>query len=1477
MLPAGPPPAAAGSRAPADSSATLAGVGAEASASHLPPFREDFSIAVIAADEAAASIWALAALGVAITGLRWWPPGSGRAPGLAVAAAAADRFPAVFLPGAVRDIQDPALPALEASAVVITGGHLGQPWLPDVFVAAGRAGLPVLAIAPAPLQGDCCPRSPLRVQAPWLSHPPRVSAPLHAADGDIIAGLPAYALSSAIDVGARDLHGAIPPAAWAAAAHPYLSALSAGAAREGPPQPPPPRRGRGDVSPPPTAPGAYSLRASFARPWAHGDWAPTIEACGEAEAACRVFPGLPYFTADDPVQAHRADLVGHVIYAHPPPNDKVIASVLDTIAAAMAESPRDTRAIVVVPWGGDAGWVRTLRHARHVAGSPYEGRYIFRRGKANLPASLRPVAIMLWGAAPSESAPAPPTEADAAADVQRAWRVAAASLAAAAATGFAEPSPDALGGDMVPEADFARELPDPADLGDSYATSAEFAAARETAAHLISQHAAGFLSAGALAGVGRWARGERPFPDVPPEEFYPDGVRGRYHAPTWTLWAATIDHPLVERAAAIAAQGCSFAMMAEPPWQCPPNAASTYSWWRRVQPEFDFWKRAGIVETFADVGGSVLDFAATVHGLLAVVRTPDDGKARICVNQAPQTNPVMATEPTSLPSPKTHAARLRRGDVQVREDLRKAFLHGRLTPGSRRYTAFIHPQWGLARLTSPNFGARGSPAITWVIGNAAAVVVAHVLGRIAVACGDAGLAAELDRTADTIDPYVDDFLAAGVPVAAAAAQALLHALGYDLGLIFDPAKTVVGRRIVALGAVVDSDTETLAISPARAQVYADFSRAFRARYPIDGPPPPPRLVWRLYGRLRFAASLSRWGLAHMATVAELHRNRAVWPAVAEAIHVELQHIWEPALAAAAAEGSPMLTLAFWEALPTAALAATAHLRALSDASGDFGGGGGSRFGTVQRRWLRDEGHWHIGIKELAALVGTLIGVLPRLPYASHVIAECDNVAAVSYINRGGGPPAVVRILAPLIALAAKYAARIRAVHRPGSYMVAMGPDRASRETVHFASRMPTPADAPVEWRQAWRHLDILQFTQEDAAQHPGPAARCPVCQGMHAHGGVCPACVHAHVFGDAADAATCAAMGPLAAEVADLLAGRRAATTTSTYACGVRRFAGMVQRRAARHMHVVSASQIIPLDPQRPIALSHILAFLCEAVGHYTTATIEQTLSALRDFQLKRSFGTQEGLTNSYMVRAVLEGVRRKHAGTPLACAQAALPVPASLVAALVDTLMACAESFLAAGQSVEAYGCSRDALFYALAFTACLRQGEAVHTQARHLFRRNGRPMIFIPRSKTDPYGHGVELPLPTISPAGIRLEAAFDLHERVRSRRGVTNDVLFGHVGDPRRQLDTATTIVDRLNARHLPALAPLGIVWPAHARLTGHSFRRGGITELRDGMRRRGTHPDQIRSVLLAAGRWRDPRSLLVYLTEDITALAIAVCGE
>jgi len=152
------------------------------------------------------------------------------------------------------------------------------------------------------------------------------------------------------------------------------------------------------------------------------------------------------------------------------------------------------------------------------------------------------------------------------------------------------------------------------------------------------------------------------------------------------------------------------------------------------------------------------------------------------------------------------------------------------------------------------------------------------------------------------------------------------------------------------------------------------------------------------------------------------------------------------------------------------------------------------------------------------------------------------------------------------------------------------------------------------------------------------------------------------------------------------------------------------------------------------------------------------------------------------------------------------------------------------------------------------------------------GTVHLFIAFSKADQAGVGAVLPIACKTKSGLNIVAALHLHQRIMKARGVpTEGPLFGCQDKPLRRLASADSILRRLRHVYFPELAARGLEIPNGVRFSGHSFRRGGINAIRDMARAAGRDDASLRTLLMRYGRWRDERSLLVYLADNFTELA------
>ena len=126
--------------------------------------------------------------------------------------------------------------------------------------------------------------------------------------------------------------------------------------------------------------------------------------------------------------------------------------------------------------------------------------------------------------------------------------------------------------------------------------------------------------------------------------------------------------------------------------------------------------------------------------------------------------------------------------------------------------------------------------------------------------------------------------------------------------------------------------------------------------------------------------------------------------------------------------------------------------------------------------------------------------------------------------------------------------------------------------------------------------------------------------------------------------------------------------------------------------------------------------------------------------------------------------MRRLHRGTKRGHSQAVMALPAALVKLLHASAEDMARRAEARGDPREAYAHSRDALYYVLAFLACLRKSEAVRLVGDDFSPGvvEGTVHVYVAFSKADQAGVGAVLPIALRSRSGLDLGAALGVHRR-------------------------------------------------------------------------------------------------------------------
>ena len=880
----------------------------------------------------------------------------------------------------------------------------------------------------------------------------------------------------------------------------------------------------------------------------------------------------------------------------------------------------------------------------------------------------------------------------------------------------------------------------------------------------------------------------------------------------------------------------------------------------------------------------------------------------------------------------------RRGDWFMRTDIAKAFYNLRLRdrrmtgfvcPFTGRLGRFAVPVFGLRHAPECLFVIANTAA--GAMRDRAADAAAFLRARGDE--GDAEAAAELMRAADSLDPYADDFCAVGTPLGVSMLNLVMYEEAERLGLAFDPAKDVAGPEVVVLGALLSSERLDMQLAPKKRKAYAEHMAEFMEKY-AEARACPREALERLRGRLGFVSLLSRWARVFIRSLDEALYPPG-WkgdpPRVCrwgEEMAHDLELFWWRWIRA---EKPAWFTRSQWSVLPIGEAVGHEHYVSVSDASGSIGAGGVSLWGDFLRRWgIRELPH-HINVKELAAAVETLLAECARYR-GTRVILDLDNTGAVSYVNRGtSGVPEAKPMLRLLAALSIELGIDVRARHRAGTFVMVSGADDNSRGKPRpgavdlqpwWAWLRDARRGVPATRAQARAHLsaEALALVQTRGVGAPctvegdGPkrtrdgdgggaalgAARAAVVKSV----GACVVCARAvgklRVRCTECDAVAhreCALWDPRAGAVAwtcprcvggagredqpwdltraaALLAVARAAGTYTTYATALRRFVDMVQRAAVRKGRTVTRERLLPPGPTDATEEEAVLAFLGECTHVYSTASVEGTLAALTRWHRAKSGGTLTGPAASFRVKEAMSALRRVHRGTQRGHQRPVVAMPAALVRLLHGAAEAMAADAGRRGALHEAYAHSRDALYYVLAFLACLRKSEAVRVTGADFSAgvRPGTAHLFIAYSKSDQNGVGVVLPIALCTSSGIDLGAALAAHQRRMKAVGADpQGHLFGVQNAPRRRLQSADSILRRMRRVHMPDLAARGFKMPDDLRFAGHSFRRGGINAVRDAARRAGREDAQLRTLLMRYGRWRDERSLLVYLADNWEELA------
>mmetsp|Transcript_14931 Transcript_14931/g.36713 ORF Transcript_14931/g.36713 Transcript_14931/m.36713 type:complete len:312 (-) Transcript_14931:173-1108(-) len=185
-----------------------------------------------------------------------------------------------------------------------------------------------------------------------------------------------------------------------------------------------------------------------------------------------------------------------------------------------------------------------------------------------------------------------------------------------------------------------------------------------------------------------------------------------------------------------------------------------------------------------------------------------------------------------------------------------------------RYGLYGAGAWAPFGLTAPA-GAHGpSMDERFALAAADGVGAAHVAQEVAEELERAGnleIAKQLVRAADSLDAFADDFCSAAEAMAGAILDLLLTLEEEKLGVKWDPGKDIAGPKVNVLGADMDSETLTMAISATKASAYRGHLNAVIEQVKVGGALPR-RVLEQLAGKLGFCTILSRWCTSFMANI-----------------------------------------------------------------------------------------------------------------------------------------------------------------------------------------------------------------------------------------------------------------------------------------------------------------------------------------------------------------------------------------------------------------------------------------------------------------------------------------------------------------------------------------------------------------------------------------------------------------------------------
>ena len=526
---------------------------------------------------------------------------------------------------------------------------------------------------------------------------------------------------------------------------------------------------------------------------------------------------------------------------------------------------------------------------------------------------------------------------------------------------------------------------------------------------------------------------------------------------------------------------------------------------QRVKKELDDYKARKIVERKAD-DTPLAEFCWGINALLIVTRTPDDGSGRLCLD--PELNAWLLAAPFAMCGPRDRLAAAEKHFWTLRKDLKRAFYINQLTLLSRFVAAFRDPfpPHDVWRFTVPAFGLLSSPRSLYLSSLPCRIRFCLCLCEVAsqLQLARPQLAQELRALArsaslryDTqqLDFYADDWIGLASPLALAVLDFIMEFEGFSVGLPFAPAKDVYGPSVVTLGIEIDCPQQRMWFPRLRAAAYVivlqQLLSACRRAKAVAGSD------WEsLLGKIQFVVQSSRWLRWALGPIeAVLHAlprqsdGRAplfVFPSPLALAFLE--QLWLPLLQSAPCW---LLSRSRWSVLPLELAAASAGGVSGSDASGTLGMGGVVGTLTLQRPLTVSESGAHIQVLEFRGSWEVLAHrVRADGGRTRRWLLLIDNAGAVADWNKGGRHwKAPDQALGDWFAFALTAAALdldVRAVHVPGSIIIKLGHDDASRRMWDHGTPL-TPAQVPpdgasgshtpAQFWSAWQRL---------AVQRPSP-------------------------------------------------------------------------------------------------------------------------------------------------------------------------------------------------------------------------------------------------------------------------------------------------------------------------------------------------------------------------------------------------------